>query len=180
MSLSALAPARAPTVQTRHKPGPWTGAAGSSRQHKPPSPGPLPGLARSGVTKMAGRGEDRCEVTQGQSSVSPDPWRLLQSRSRGAQVLNFRAGMRALHTCVCMCVHPHALPESSRKEQLHDQPAGRISQKRQNPRGGAESEARSPHASITAYLARMRPGLRAPSPTGRSPVRRFKYNTVYT
>lgn len=61
------------TVQTHQKAGPWAGAAGASRQHKPPPPGPLPGLARSGVTKMAGPGEDRCEVTRGQSAVSPDP-----------------------------------------------------------------------------------------------------------
>ena len=95
VSRPALAPARAPTVQTRHKPDPGQGLQGPAGSTKPPPPGPLPGLAKSGVTKVAGQGEDRCEVTQGQSSVSPDLRRLLQSWSSGAQVLNFRAGRRA-------------------------------------------------------------------------------------
>lgn len=74
---------------------PGQGLQGPAGSTKPPPPGPLPGLAKSGVTKVAGQGEDRCEVTQGQSSVSPDLRRLLQSWSWGAQVLNFRAGRRA-------------------------------------------------------------------------------------
>ena len=103
----------------------------------PGSPGPQLPEQAGGLTQ----GPQIFLTTQGCPGLSLGPW---TAAARSVSVDSAR---------------PHALPESCGKEELHDQPAGSISQKEQTPRGGA---------GVRGTSCSMRPGLRAPSPTGRS------------
>lgn len=135
---------------------------GQSPRHPAPgaSSSPGPGEPRSSTSRASRRARPG-------SPHLPDHAGLPSTQPRGLSLGPWVAAARsvsagALHTRVCVCT-----PTCSARR-LHDGPAGRISQKKQNPHGGAGARGAEPACRHHSTSCSMRPGLRAPSPTGRS------------